>query len=283
MWKRALVFFGSAALLAACNNPAYFEGFERLEVDQAMIDAAAMEDGGGHPVVGAYVQTEYWLDFSPPTAAELAELQPEGAEPVDMVPWVKRDDYELSVQWTLRNETDRAVDRVFVTLDGASEFYDYNPIPMYGLAGGEDADEVPFPSLLGFTPRHLDPGETLRGEFREDDMHEAMLDLDALSRYCGGPFAVINNRSEVDPIGTESIPQEADIAGMVMVRLTLGSSGPVTLDYSIRVRDGNDVLYDSAHDDTRYDPMPEPFVISAGGAADPTAPMATCMAEGGGG
>lgn len=258
-----------ACLLVAfgCNNPAYYEGAERLVIDAAALEMAQMEGAANaHPLLGAYVQTEYWMDFRPPTEAQLAELRPDGAMPADMTPWVRRDQLTMSVEWTLTNQSDGPL-RAFVTLDGATEFFDYNPIAMFGAAGGAEEDEVQFPSLIGWYPRDLGPGEVVRGQFREDELREAMYDLDVLSRFCGGPLAVLNNSSEANPVGTDGVPDGAVIAGLVMLRLTLGANAPARLDYSLRLRQSSDILYDSRRDDRRWDPMPEPFELPTAAAA----------------
>lgn len=267
---------------AGCNTPAYFEGFETLRLDAETLAAAQMEGSmtAGPPDIGAYVQTEYWIDYAQPTAAELAELQPEGAEPAEVTPWIRRDDLDISVAWTLTNDSDQRV-RAWVTLDGATEFYDWNPIALYGIGGGEDAEELAFPSLLGYFPRVLEPGQVMRGEFREDDTSEAMYDLDVLTRFCGGPFAVLNNRSEADPRGTEAVPTGAVIAGPAMLRLTLGGDGPMHLDYAIRVRDDEGVLFDRRVDDRRYEVTPEAYVPAGlaavpAGETDPSTMTAYC-------
>ncbi len=277
---------------AGCNNPAFYDGFETLILDDATIAAAAAEDSmtAGPPDIGAYVQTEYWIDYAEPTMAELMAIQPAGADPVDMLPWIERGDLEISVSWTVTNESDQPV-RAWVTLDGATEFYDWNPIELYGLGGGEDADELAFPSLLGYFPRNLEPNEVRSGEFREDDLAEAMYDLDVLTRFCGGPFAVLNNRSEADPRGTEAVPPDAVIAGPAMLRLTLGGDGPLSLEYSLRIREREGVLFDPVRDDRRYEPMPEDYVpagvaVVMAGQMDPGTLSDYCgamMAAGAGG
>lgn len=274
------------ALTAAggCNNPAFFEGFETLMLDDAAIAAAAADDSmtAGPPNIGAYVQTEYWIDYGAPTDAELMARQPAGLDPVDMIPWIERGDLEISVAWTVTNLSDQPV-QAWITLDGATEFYDWNPIALYGLGGGEDADELAFPSLLGFYPRELAPNEVRSGEFREDDLDEAMYDLDVLTRFCGGPFAVLNNRSEADPRGTEAVPPDAVIAGPAMLRLTLGGAGPMSLEYSLRVREREGVLFDPVRDDVRYETMPQEYVpgglaVVPAGQMDPATVSAYCGA-----
>ena len=271
-------------LAAACNNPAYYPGATRIVIDADDLAAAQGEDPtAANPTIGAYGQAEYWLDFRPPSAADLAELQPAGADPAEQIPWVRRDDLTISVQWTLTNRSDGPM-RAWVLLDGATEFYDYNPIAMYGQAGGEEEDEIQFPSLLGFTPIMVEPRQVLHGEFREDDMREAMYDLDVLSRFCGGPLAVLYHRSEADPIGTEGVPDDAVIAGIVLLRLTLGTDQPSTLEYSVRLRESDDIIYDSARDERRFEPMPQPYAIAgAAGGGSGGSDGATDMCEDTGG
>lgn len=272
-------------VLPACNNPAYYPGATRIVIDEAALAAAGEEEAANaNPTIGAYAQAEYWLDFRPPSPAELDDLQPAGAMPAEQTPWVRRDELTISVPWTLTNESDNPM-RAWVLLDGATEFYDYNPIADYGQAGGEEAEEIQFPSLLGFTPITVGPGEVVRGEFREDDMEEAMYDLDVLSRFCGGPLAVLYHRSEADPIGTEGVPADAVIAGIVLLRLTLGADQPSTLEYSVRLRESEDIIYDSARDDRRYEPMPQPYVLAGQAAAGDTggAEAGMDMCEGTGG
>ncbi len=250
-----------------CNNPAYYPGATRLVVRAADI-AAAAEDGAANanPTVGAYVQGEYWLDFRDPTDAELAALRPPGSTPMEQDPWVRRDELTISVPWTLTNDSDQPL-RAWVTLDGATEFYDYNPIAGFGAAGGEEEEEVQFPSLLGFTPIMLEPHEVREGEFREDDLREAMYDLDAVTRFCAGPLAVLNHRHEADPIGTDAVPSDAVLAGAVMLRLTLGASAPASLEYAVRLRESEGIIFDSARDARRYETMPELYVLPSAAAA----------------
>lgn len=200
------------AMLVACNNPAFYEGAQVLRVTADDIAAASEEDSmTGNPTIGAYVQSEYWLDFRAPTDAELAELQPAGTPIAEQRPWVGAGEVTAAIPWTLTNDSDAPI-TAWVLLDGATEFYDYDPISTYGAAGGEDEEEIQYPSLAGFTPRQLAPGEVMRGEFREDDLREAIYDLDGITRYCAGPLAVLNHRHEADPIGTDVIPDDAPLA-----------------------------------------------------------------------
>jgi hypothetical protein len=272
--------------LLACNNPAFYQGAQRIAVTAADITAAAGEDSmTGNPTIGAYAQGEYWLDFRDPTPAQLAELQPAGAMPAEQSPWIRSEDLTISVPWTLTNEGDAPI-TAWVLLDGATEFYDYDPISTYGAAGGADEDEVQYPSLLGFTPRSLMPNQVLRGEFREDDLREAMFDLDVITRFCGGPLAVLNHRHEADPIGTDAIPADAVFAGAVMLRLTLGASGPASLEYDVRLRQSEAKIYDSARDARRYEAEPEPYMLPSAPAVMDAGTgsggeMAMCEADGG--
>ncbi len=256
-----------ACLLPACNNPAFYDGAQRLVVRAADLEAAAAEGSTtGNPTIGAYKQSEYWLDFREPSQAELAELRPPGTTPSEQTPWIRRDDVTAALVWTLTNDTDAPI-TAWVLLDGATEFFDYDPISTYGAAGGEEEDEIQYPSLAGFSPRTLGPGEVVRGEFREDDILEAMYDLDSITRFCAGPLAVLNHRHEADPLGTDVVPDDAIIAAAVMLRITLGSSGPASLEYDLRLRESESKIFDSARDARRYEVMPEPYALPSAAAA----------------
>lgn len=284
--RTAFVTSALALCTGACNNPAFYDGAQRLVVRAADIEAAAAEDSTtGNPTIGAYKQSEYWLDFREPSAADLAELQPPGSTPSEQTPWIRRDDVTASIPWTLTNDSDAPL-TAWVLLDGATEFFDYDPISTYGAAGGAEEDEIQYPSLAGFTPRQLGPGEVLRGEFREDDLREAMYDLDSITRFCAGPLAVLNHRHEADPIGTDVVPDDAVIAATVMLRITLGASGPATLEYDVRLRESEEKIFDSARDERRYEVMPEPYALpgaaALGGGTSGGDTGAEAQCEGGG-
>ncbi len=262
MFRSARVFNVSVAMMGlaltvpGCTDIAYYPGYESLVVDS---DTPATE----HPLFTYWVQTEYDLDYAPPvTDAEIESLGEADAEPSERDPWIEAGDVDMEIAWSLTNDSDDDI-RAWVMLDGASEFYDWNPISMFGATG--DDEEIPFPTLLGFTPLDLAAGETLRGEFREDDLREAAYDLDVMTRFCGGPLAVLYNRHEVDPTGTEYVPDDATIAGLYRIRLTLGTDGPAHLEYGIRVRDRAQVLFDanSPDYDARFEAEPEIYVPAA--------------------
>ncbi|HET6585327.1 MAG TPA: hypothetical protein VFG69_17835, partial [Nannocystaceae bacterium] len=64
-----------ALALAACNNPAFYPGATEIVMTADDLMAAQGEEAtNGNPTIGAYGQAEYWLDFRPPSAAELADL-----------------------------------------------------------------------------------------------------------------------------------------------------------------------------------------------------------------
>ncbi len=284
--RTALVASAFALCTGACNNPAFYDGAQRLVVRAADIEAAGAEDSTtGNPTIGAYKQSEYWLDFREPSDADLAQLQPPGSTPSEQTPWIRRDDVTASIPWTLTNDSDAPL-TAWVLLDGATEFFDYDPISTYGAAGGAEEDEIQYPSLAGFTPRQLGPGEVVRGEFREDDLREAMYDLDAITRFCAGPLAVLNHRHEADPIGTDVVPDDAVIAAAVMLRITLGASGPATLEYDVRLRESEEKIFDSARDARRFEVMPEPYALpgaaALGGGTSGGDTGADAQCEGGG-
>ncbi|GEM_PF-2674778 len=252
--------------LPGCDHQTYFAGPQQLEIE-------AQAEAGTHPLFPVFVQLQHPLDFGAPSASELDRLQSGGDEPAAQDPWIRAQDLDITVQWRLENHSDAQI-TAWVMLDGATEFFDWNPIQIYGQGGGEEADEIPLPSLLGFYPRTIAAHEVVYGEFRDDDLREATFDLDVLTRFCGGPFALLHNRHEADSTGTEKVPENAQLAGMTSLRITLAATGAATLDYSIRVRDHNNVLFDGNQDNRHYETSPTVYV-PAGIAAAVDDPLAS--------
>jgi hypothetical protein len=120
------------------------------------------------------------------------------------VPWLREDRVHVEILYAVTNQDDR--DGMFtVGLDGASEFtrYDQAEIAAAFEAAGEDPVLI---SLVQMKPEELGAGKTFKGTIREDDLHEASLDIDAMGRFMAPFAAVLINRSEVDPVGLEIVP-----------------------------------------------------------------------------
>jgi hypothetical protein len=218
-----------------CNNPIYLP--ETAPIETA---AGAM---GFMPGTALYV-----LPVRQPTQAErqaLGKLQQQLMLP-NAVPWAQARDFDIEIEWSVRN-LDTMKQTVIVTVDGGNEFGDYVP-SAYIDPRANPEDQAPPPHLLTSEPLVLDPGATVNGVFREDDLQESAIDLEAITRYPSGgdvlatPFMVIEHRSDISRVGLESVPANDVTPAHVRYQLTVSADGHVVMDYDVRVRDHNGKL-----------------------------------------
>ena len=193
------------------------------------------------------------------------------------IPYVKLGDIEVSVEWTITNLSDEE-GTARVELNGATEFFVYDPDL---IVLSEDPEEAPpTPPLDGNTPLHVPAGGTLSGVIREDQVREASIDIEQVTRANVNPFAatlrINKNDTEIlaflppDPADIEAgpmldpnappIPREA-FAMMIRVDLVFVPDRHMRLDYNVRVRDVrgemmNELLMSAPADElTAFAPM----------------------------
>jgi hypothetical protein len=220
-----------------CNDPVYLAGWTTLETQPAAMG------GGFAPATALYV-----LPVRQPTDKERQALDAETEKRGLMmpVPWAARRDFDVEIQYSLTNLDDKPL-KVFVTLDGGNEFGDYVP-DAYIDPTVDVNDQTPPPHLMGGEPFDVAAGATLTGVFREDELREAALDLEAITRYPDGgdvlatPYRVLVRRSDVSDIGLGSIPPLDVTPAQVRYAFTVTADGHVQLAYSVRVRDHNKKL-----------------------------------------
>ncbi|MGZ3427713.1 MAG: hypothetical protein ACXVCV_13740 [Polyangia bacterium] len=220
-----------------CNDPTYLAEKAPIETQ------AAMMGGGFAPATDLYV-----LPVRQPTQAErqaLQKLQQQLMLP-DAVPWAQARDFDIEVQWSVHN-LDTMKSTVIVSVDGGNEFGDYVPGAYIDPNANAENQVVP-PDLLTSEPLIVEGGATINGVFREDDLQESALDLEAITRYPSGgdimgtPFMAIEHRSNVSQIGLEGIPLNDVTPAHVRYQINVVADGHVVLDYSVRVRDHNGKL-----------------------------------------
>ena len=211
-----------AATTTACtDDPIYVEPNGSIEVGADMA-------GGGTAAGQVLLPIRLERDSEAVDRADLAaEL---GAE----VPFVTRDDLDISVEWTLTNLDDTAsVARI--QLNGANEWFAY--VPSAFVVDPEEEEEPP--PLVGNVPMDIGPNEIRSGVFREDQLAEAAIDLELITRGALNPFAAILERHKdvatVDLAGVE-FPVDR-LAHLIRIDLTLISNRHTTLAYTVRVRD----------------------------------------------
>jgi hypothetical protein len=231
-------------LLVGCaNDPVYIPGPTNLE--------AGMDDV-------AEARSELVLPINLETMEDAETRATRAAELGVEVPYVKLGDIEVSVEWTIKNLEDRAgVARI--ELNGANEYFAYDPDL---IVLGDPDDAPPAPPLAGNIPIHVSPGGIVSGVFREDQLREASIDLDQITRANVNPFAAmltINKNSQeivgylpydpempgppvVDPDATP-IPREA-FAQLIRIDLVFIPSHHMVLEYAVRIRDLRGIVAD---------------------------------------
>lgn len=237
-----------ALAACGCNNPIYLNSNGPLETAPGMM-------GGFAPAAGLYV-----LPVRRPTAAErraLDQVQQQLMLPDD-VPWAQAKDFDIEIEWSVKN-VDTTAATVIVAVDGGNEFGDYVP-GMYIDPNANQEDQAPPPDLLTSPPLVIDPGATQTGVFREDDLQESALDLEAITRFPSGgdalatPFMVIEHRSNISRIGLEGLPANDVIPAHVRYAFTVSADAHVIMDYNVRVRDHNGKLAKPTDMDLYVDP-----------------------------
>lgn len=231
---------------ACANDPVYLPGAMKLE--------GGTPDGNG---VIAPATVQHVLPIRLEKTKEAEERAARTTELGIDVPFVKLGDLEVSVEWLITNPGD-SEGTALIQLNGANEAFAYVP-EMVQLG---DPDEVPpAPGLAGDEPLHVLGGGTISGVFREDQLREASIDLDQITRANVNPFAatlqVHKNNAAFQPLtapmpgdpnymqtptGT-AIPREA-FRQLIRVDLVFKPDRPMTLEYTIRVRDERGIMHE---------------------------------------
>jgi hypothetical protein len=220
------------------NDPQYFPAQTVLQAD-----GTANE-----------VQETLGLRFRVPTAAEQAEVNAVTAQLGYQIPWLREDRVHLEIRYTVTNVGDG--DGAFsLFVDGATEFtrFDYAAVKATFMTARQAAPPIGLISVSSHPI--LAPGQVFQGTIREDDFHEASLDLDAMGRFMAPFVAVLINRSEVNPVGLDMVPdrlsppQQWILPALWEVTPRFSATQPMTLQFIVRVRDDNQRLWDNGNDE----------------------------------
>jgi len=153
------------------------------------------------------------------------------------VPYVTRDDLDLSLEWTIKN-LDPEPGTARIHLNGANELFAYVP---GAFVTDPEEEEVP-PPLSGDVPLDI-PGLGERaGVFQEDLLAEASLDLELITRGGESPFAALlaiqESQREIAS-GGALLPRDA-FASLVRFDLAFVADRHMVLEFTVRVRDHRD-------------------------------------------
>ncbi|MES1171676.1 MAG: hypothetical protein ABUL77_00440 [Bacteroidota bacterium] len=222
------------------NDPVYFPG------------PMALESDGTNTEVTATLP----LRLRASTAAEEMQRQKLSGARGHEVPRLREDRWHVEVKYTVTNHGDR--EGIFSLLvDGATEFtrFDYPAVAAAFEAADEDA-----PAVGLIQPPNLPilaPDEVYQGIIREDDFHEASLDLDAMGRWMSPFVAVLINRSEVSAVGLDMVPSNLIRPGLWEITPRFSANQPMTCQFLVRVRDDNQRLWEDGG--SEFVPAPTTF------------------------
>jgi len=241
-------------LLVGCtNDPIYLPSPQGIAAGEPGMDGPLE----GRASIQIPVNTETMED-----AADRARRQAL-IDPGTIIPYVAVDDLEVSVEWTIKNNDPAMPGNARIQLNGANQFFEYDP-SLVVLSSDDEAP--PSPGLGGDIPLDIPAGGTLSGVFREDELREASIDLDLITRGQTNPFRatllVDKNRTdfaEMSPLmydddgeplpQTETglkFPREA-FAQLLRVDLVFKPDRPMVLEYTVRVRDvRGEIVHDLA-------------------------------------
>jgi hypothetical protein len=251
---------GLIGAVAGCaNDPVYME----CPPDSVQTPAckstleAGMDDGMGG--VTGEDRSSLMLPVKPETVDDAAARGMRAAALGIDVPYVKVGDIEVEVEWTITNLTDKDA-TASIELNGATEYFVYDP-SLIMLSNDDEAP--PTPGLDGDVPMHIAPNAVLTGLFREDQIREASIDIEQITRANVNPFAatltINKNDLQIQPmtaydpmmpdvaavpdLSKPAIPREA-FAQMIRVDLVFKPSAHMTLEYTVRVRDVRGIMAD---------------------------------------
>ncbi len=168
------------ALLVGCaNDPQYVQCGTSDTDDTCLLDSTnAVMMGMGEMAFSA-VKGSLHVPVKPldadlmKTQADLQKTMPDGVD----VPMYRLDQYDVSVEYTLKNLDDEPA-TVKIQLNVANELFSWDPSLI--MPAGDEAP--PAPGLQGDIPIDIQAKGEIDSLFREDQLLEAAIDLDQISR-----------------------------------------------------------------------------------------------------
>jgi hypothetical protein len=244
------------SLVAGCgSNPEYLPSPMNLEAGMDMVTEA---------------KSSLTLPIKPETMQAMndrARLAMSLGLTLDDVPYVKIGDMDIEIEWSIKN-LDDTPGQAKIELDGANEVMAYDPT-LINLFPGDD-EAPPTPGLAGNEPINVPASGRIEGKFREDELLEAAIDLDAITRGNHNPFNATlttqkrDTQFELDTMpnfmtptcmqnpddpscqamGTGMFIPRAAFRGLIRIDLVFRPTTHMVLDYTVRIRDNRGILHD---------------------------------------
>lgn len=239
---------------ACAADPEYLQPQLALEVNSP----SAGEEAPGEATAQIFLPVE--LEDEEDLADRTEESQSTGI-PLDMLPYVRLGDLSVSVEWTLRNLSEED-GLAFVNLNGANEYFAFDPA-LLDIAPDEDEVEPP-PPLVGNVPILVPPLATVSGVIREDEVDEAAIDLELISRGGANIIAAILDVNEATEefVDTASgmVFSRDQFAGLVRIDMTFVANRHMVLEFAVRVRDHRGLLHEDLLEAVNTEPeLLQPF------------------------
>jgi len=160
------------------------------------------------------------------------------------VPYVRIDDIDLSIEWTIKNLTD-SDGEARLRVSAGNEWYFYVPDNFVI----EPQEEPEILSLVDGVPRRVGPYQIIGGVVREEALREAAFDLESMTRGAVNPFTAVLQSSaesgaEIVDFETGIPIPDSDLAGLVRVDIDFEADCHMVLDYIVRARDHRGILHD---------------------------------------
>ncbi len=234
---------------AACSeDPQYVQPPVGIEV------GTGADEGIGTATLSLPFDLETLRDPMGDVVREREELAASLMIDVGEVSEIRLDHLSISVEWTIKNLAD-VEGQARVHMNGGNERFFYNPINFIVVDESGDEEATP-PPLAGDIPLRVPALGTLSGVFREDQVREAAIDLELITRGGSSAFAALLSIHEdvkstadlaPDPNNptppTVAVPIEA-FGHMVQFDMLFESNQHMVLEYAIRVRDHRGLLHD---------------------------------------
>ncbi|MEC7524231.1 MAG: hypothetical protein VYE22_30395 [Myxococcota bacterium] len=263
--RATLSFLSIALFLTGCLEEQRYitpegGGIFAMAIDESTPPFFESEDGNLY-----LLEERVLIDFRQPTDEELAALGDVGDMqiPYAQLPWLRRGDLEIQVDFTLSNLSPDSRVTAGVVLNGINEFHEYNP----GVQVVDDELQIDF-SQWERTYR-LAPGERISGTIREEEIDEIAVDLASVVNMAPNPNQIVyfENQSANDRRSQMYIPDAIPALSGLRVGIRSEAPVPVLLEFTLRVRDRRGVLVQG--DDEPWE-APQPALF---GPADAAAAM----------
>jgi hypothetical protein len=256
---RALLSLCLLGLVACTNSPSYLEPRQALEV--------GILTDPDNPGLFLEATASTTLPIRLETTEETMERMARMADLAGVnVPIVGLGDLDIAIEWTIKNLSDTEAE-ARILINGANELFEY--VPGVFVIDPEE-DEEP-PPLMGNIPITVPALGTVSGVFREDQVREAAVDLELITRQDLNPFAALlqyhDNVREFTDSMDRTVPFDA-FGHLVRYDFIFRGNQHMVLEYQIRVRDEagilHELLLEAPVDETiefmpmAYEPPPPP-------------------------